>query len=244
MDTEFKSVSALHDEVTRLRDGGEVLLYAPDPKTRRVGFVAGDEFLFVRMSALTKAQLDQVVRGEDVFLHPACLEPEAPAEEPLPDGLWGEGFDRDGVETANDLIEGEKAAKKGWEKFPTPDQMHARVTLIEEGLRRIGVTTKVSRSGGSPFTFRWALAAGAKTEHAGRARIVTDHLGVTFVVDVQHGGVSSEEVLAESRLTWSDPEFTPEGVAAHTRAVLDTFAQIPPCQCEDHKMRRAGRGTK
>ena len=109
MDIEFPSFAALQDEVARRRDGGSVLLYAADPKARRVGFVAGEDTLFVRMSLLTRAQLDQVVRGEEVLLHPEGLETPSTESDPPLDGLWGDGLDHDGVEIANILIEGEKA---------------------------------------------------------------------------------------------------------------------------------------
>ena len=119
-----------------------MLLYAADPKARRVGFVAGEDTLFVRMSLLTRAQLDQVVRGEEVLLHPEGLETPSTESDPPLDGLWGDGLDHDGVEIANILIEGEKAAKSGWGGFPTPAEMRSRVALIQEGLRLAGVTAK------------------------------------------------------------------------------------------------------
>ena len=226
METEYLTLAALMVEVTARREAGEEVLDANDAKTRRIGFVVGDDYLFVRMSRLSTEQLKSV---------PGFIE----QPEPEMANLWDDGLMNDVMDKADELTEGERGAAVDQAKLPTPEKMAEWVAVVQAGIKQAGIHNMDKQSiGGSPFTFYWS--DGDFKRHHVNLRLKTDHLGLDVFVAVQEGPLWGSYRYAK-RIAWVDQAFSADWVCQQVAAAKRVFDSEPQCECKRHQDIRSGR---
>jgi len=218
----FGTLAELDAEAQRRREAGHEVLPGDDVKGRRFGFLDAttEEYLFVTFGNLSASQIQARVAGE--------AEPELTA-------LFEERLEHDLSDEELMLAAGEREAAKNWDKFPTPEQMAARVEAIQQALRVYDIEPR-GRRAGDPFRAVWSRFA--HEEHHGFISVTTDHLGITCLVTPDGEWTRA---LHLTRLAWAEGQTEADittWMSEQMAVMWSLYKGIPQCECQEHRQRR------
>lgn len=227
MDIEFDLFPELKAALEARRNQGDDVKDVTDPKRRTLGFLVGDDYLFIKMSNLSAQQLQAELQTP-------------PIPHDLSD-LWDTSPEKDMINLADVLTEGEREAAKARADLPSLEQMKEWVESIEQGIRRAGFDWNRRTYPGSPFTYSWGTSE--SRWHHGKLEFRTDHKGITVTVGDRDGAHIWTEITFARRVAWGDVDARPFDAWAEeqTTEAMIWYEKIPQCDCPDHQERRSGR---